>query len=52
MTKGFELPPQTIEERDRRRLELEASEESHEFEMCLEDRRLEKQGAWFEQVNR
>jgi hypothetical protein len=48
--KGFELEPQTPEERDRRLVELEAAEEQAEFDVLVEDRRLEKQGAWFEQV--
>jgi ribosomal protein L7/L12 len=50
--KGFELEPQTPEERDRRLAELEAAEEQTEFDVLLEDRAAEKQGAWFEQVNR
>jgi hypothetical protein len=50
MTKGFELPPQTVDEKGRRLVELEAVEEQAEFEVLLEDRAAEKQGAWFEQV--
>jgi hypothetical protein len=50
VNKGFELEPQTPEERDRRLAELEAVEEAAEFDVLVEDRRLEKQGAWFEQV--
>jgi hypothetical protein len=50
VTKGFELEPQTPEERDRRLVELEAVEEHAEFDVLLEDRAAEKQGAWFEQV--
>jgi hypothetical protein len=52
VNKGFELEPQTPEERDRRLVELEAVEEQAEFEVLVEDRRLEKQGAWFEQVKK
>jgi ribosomal protein L7/L12 len=42
----------SIPERDRRLAELEAAEEQTEFDVLLEDRAAEKQGAWFEQVNR
>jgi hypothetical protein len=42
---GFELPPQTVEEQDRRRSELEALEESREFDVWLEDRAAEKNDA-------